>query len=312
MSIKRKYLQWLKSFLPLLLLLPLTVVLVLIRREYFDYENIMADIEALGVFYSVFGMIYAILTGLLLLEELRRLELLTEKLDLELNALQDIRDFLIYLDGDQHETEIKIKTSLMLYVKSVCENDWKAMSGKITKKIKDERTEEKIGHAMYKLKDGETNWDKIKRELKAFKHKVDIDITPQLENLMKSINNIKITNESDHISLESIMSLLADVTTYRTQRITLAQNEIPEVLYQLIFFMSSILAIGIILMGVQSLWIHLFIALSINISLIVIYILFQDLKDPFSGTWQISNDGYKRLQRRLKVNIKEHKARCGL
>ena len=93
MSSKTDFMGWLRPFLPMIIVLPLTVVVVLFVRGSgaegigpgLRYENIATDIESWGVFFSVFGMIYAFLTGLLLIEELRRYETLSEKLELELN-----------------------------------------------------------------------------------------------------------------------------------------------------------------------------------------------------------------------------------
>ena len=49
-------------------------------------------------FYSVFGMIYAIVSGFLLVEVLNRFNKLSEVVEAELNAISDVRDFLIYVD----------------------------------------------------------------------------------------------------------------------------------------------------------------------------------------------------------------------
>ena len=52
-------------------------------------------------FYSVFGMIYAIVSGFLLVEVLNRFNKLSEVVEAELNAISDVRDFLLYVDGQE-------------------------------------------------------------------------------------------------------------------------------------------------------------------------------------------------------------------
>ena len=65
-------------------------------------------------FYSVFGMIYAIVSGFLLVEVLNRFNKLSEVVEAELNAISDVRDFLLYVDG-QEDIKRSVKKELQEY-----------------------------------------------------------------------------------------------------------------------------------------------------------------------------------------------------
>jgi len=76
----------------------ITLISVLIVSKYFNYSHIFDDVSAWGTFYTVFGVLYAIIAGFLIIEALGKYNKLHEIIDEEINNLQDIRDLAIYLN----------------------------------------------------------------------------------------------------------------------------------------------------------------------------------------------------------------------
>ncbi len=95
--------KWIKKYKYTLLWFPFAVGLMWIDREFHIFLEEGAkehDNQIWEIFFNVFGMLYAVIAGLILVEEFKRFGDLHEDVELELNALQDIRDYLIYMDED--------------------------------------------------------------------------------------------------------------------------------------------------------------------------------------------------------------------
>jgi len=113
----------LKTRSPIFLSIVASFALLWIVRNVIPSEAIKTDIETWGVFFTVFGIIYAILVGFLLIEVLRRFSSLSSTIQEELNAAEDIRDFLVYIDENK-ESKRAIRKALIDYVNSVIEREW--------------------------------------------------------------------------------------------------------------------------------------------------------------------------------------------
>jgi len=262
-----EYLIWIWNYKKLFLLIPLTVFVVWTYRHFgiFDYDNKGLDIGAWEVFFNIFGTVYAVIAGLILVDEFQRHSQLKEKLELELNGIQDIRDFLDYMDvvcksdSEQEEQLIakaKIRHALFSYCMSILSKDWPLMQ------------------------QGKRN--------------LDSDTTMELRELMFKINTLVIgkDNESDKVGLRSMMNLVADITTLRTQRITLVNTAVPVQLKYLIYLMGVVLVLGIMLLGIHNIYLHLLLTFFSSSIILIIYLLFEDLHRPFEGQWKISSCGF--------------------
>jgi len=269
-----EYLLWIWNYKKLFLLLPLAVFAVWTYRHFgiFDYDGKSIDVGAWEVFFNIFGTVYAVIAGLILVDEFQRHSQLKEKLELELNALQDIRDFLDYMDvnrvingipcktktekNDQLHAKANIRCALFSYTLSILSKDWPLM------------------------REGKRN--------------LDSDTTEELKELMLQINTLVIgkDNESDKVGLSSMMSLVAEITTLRTQRITIVNATVPVQLKYLINLMGSVLVLGIMLLGIHGLYLHLLLTFFGTAIILVIYLLFEDLHRPFEGQWKISSGGF--------------------
>ncbi len=251
-------------------------LMMLVRKidpqEIIESDPIIRLAPGIGeVFFSVFGVLYAIIIGLLLVDVLGRYQKMLVIVRKELNALQDIRDFLIYCDIKK-EIKHNIKKRLQQYIEKIIDKEWKSMAVE--------------------------------------KEKEDSDTSKKLLALMRAVHKMEKPNlnTSDKIAFESIINTTALVTTYRTERLELAEEHLKSPLRYLIIFMSVILVMGFVLLIVESPWIHGFMVFAIVSAIGLLYIVIDDMNHPFSkGLWQIDNQLFKNLNKRLERSLKKKK-----
>jgi len=254
----RKILRLSKKILAFWRLIPLLATtggLTWSAREFLFHGPLLQDVEAWGVYFSVFGILYAVIIGFILIQALERFKLLNQTIDLEINAIQDIRDFTLYLDGDQEETCRDIRRALLGYVRSVVEQEWTKMA------------------------------DPSLRG--------DDDTSPELYELMHATNKIRMTNESDSVALSAIIDHVAKLTTFRTQRFCTAREYTPQQIIGLLIFMSCILVGGLILTAVQTILLHYIMTLCMATAVYLSFKTLSDLDHPLSGVWKVDSRRFK-------------------
>ena len=268
--------NWIKKYKYSLLWFPLALCLTYIDREFHLFLDPLHDNQIWEIFFNVFGMLYAVIAGLILVEEFKRFGDLHEDVELELNAMQDIRDYLIYMDEDDINADCAIKQklakheirkALFLYTASIINQDWEGMSIRCKK--------------------------------------LDTDTTEELKSLISAVHLLRVNNKSDLVGLEQIMLLVSEITTLRTQRIALAHKRVPVGLNYLISFMGFVLVAGVISLNVASLGLHLVLTGISSSVILIIYFLFQDLSDPFSGQWAMSKDGFIKFMGKIYARLIE-------
>ena len=227
-------------------------VVLLIVDKYLKYPDISTDIGSWGVFYSVFGVLYAIIIGFILISELDKFDSLSEAIDTEVNEIQNVRVLLKYFGDSQMDVINNIRKSLLSYVNSIYVTEWGKME--------------------------------TKSSLPEF--------SIELENVIESVSYLKSEDENDSIALTSMINKLSGLTECRTKRIYLSNEEIPPPIMKLLIFMSVILIFGFIIMGVQNFWIHIFMVWSLSTTLQLIINLLTDLNSPFEGIWVVEKDHY--------------------
>ena len=257
------------------------VVITLTIRHYLFYQNIDIDLGSWSVFYTTYGILYAIIIGFILVGALGRYEQLKLAVDSEINVIQNIRDFLIYFSdstsmqraevkdsrSEQINVLLNIRQALYTYVKSVYEKEWLEMSDKT-----------------------ETT---------------DPDSTQELKDIIVSVSKLESQDENDSIALTSIINSLSDLTNHRTKRIYLSNEEIPPPIMKLLIFMSIFLVSGFLILGVQNVWVHLIMIISFSTTIQLIINLLTDLNNPFSGIWNIDNKRYVALAEKIKSKMDE-------
>jgi hypothetical protein len=103
------------SMVPLLTSTIATTLLTLLTRHYFKYEGIADDVNIWSGFFTVFGVIYAIVAGFLLVEVPGRFGRLSNTIEAELNAVESLRAYLVYL-GDSGQKAGGKSASLLLII----------------------------------------------------------------------------------------------------------------------------------------------------------------------------------------------------
>ena len=102
------------------------VVITLATRHYIFYQNIEIDLASWAVFYTTYGILYAIIIGFILVGALGRYEQLKLAVDSEINVIQNIRDFLIYFSDSNSIQRAEAKDSSsehspsFIYICQIC------------------------------------------------------------------------------------------------------------------------------------------------------------------------------------------------
>ena len=100
---------------PLLISGVLSALILVSVKEYVQYKEIFEDVAAWSAFFSVFGIVYAIVAGFLLVTVLTKYSDLNQAIENELNAIETVRDFLTYLDDEKNEVKNSIIDALSHY-----------------------------------------------------------------------------------------------------------------------------------------------------------------------------------------------------
>ncbi|MDM8559833.1 DUF4239 domain-containing protein [Candidatus Parabeggiatoa sp. HSG14] len=207
----------------------------------------------LEIFFSIFSIIYAIVAGFVIMVLLENYNAINAYIWAEINALQDLRDYLVYVDN-QDEVVDKIKRTVKIYAESVIEKEWPEMVSS---------------------------------------SKVDMDTSAEIYEVMKSINKIEITNQSDTVALSKLIDTVGNITTHRTNRLYSSYEKLPFLLMLFIIISSFLVVFIFTLLPIQDTIIR-FLLNWVNIFAVVfIYIIIWDLSHPFNGTWSISNEPYR-------------------
>jgi hypothetical protein len=225
----------------------ISVLVLLFFRKYFTYQYVFEDVSAWSTFYTVFGVLYAVITGFLIIEALSKYNKIQDIIEEEINTLQDIRDLIFFLNPDK-KIKNKILTELKEYVQSV-----------VNKELKD---------------NGRRGNDKLNK---------DSDTTKEMYDIFKQINRIAIEEEKDKIFINMLIQKMMDVTTFRTKRIAASAQKLPSSLKLLLKFMSWALILGIVLLGVHSTSIHIVMIVSLVFSIELLKSIILDIDNQFKG-----------------------------
>jgi hypothetical protein len=246
---------------PLLLSGALAALILTSIREYVQYREIFEDVAAWSAFFSVFGIVYAIVAGFLLVTVLTKYSDLNQAIENELNAIETVRDFLIYLNDEKNEVKNGIICALSHYTSSVLNKDWPEMSNP---------------HDL-----------------------MDSDTSEELYEIMRKSKKISVDTESDGVVFTAIVENISDITKLRTRRIALANERLPPRLKFLMVFMSVVLIAAFIFLGVQNIYTHVAILVSLSVSIHLLYMVIEDLDHPFYGIWNINRRPLEELVRRF-------------
>ena len=228
----------------------ITALLLISVKEYVKYAGIFEDVAAWSAFFSVFGIVYAIVAGFLLVTVLTKYSDLSQAIENELNAIETVRDFLIYLNDTNKEVKSNIKNALSNYTFSLLNKEWSEMSDP--------------------------------------HEPMDSDTSDELYEIMRKSKEIKVNRDSDEVVFTAIIENISDITKLRTRRIALANEKLPPRLKILMVFMSIVLVAAFMLLGVQNIYTHVAIVVSLSVAIHLLYMIIEDLDHPFYGIWNIN------------------------
>lgn len=224
----------------------------------------------LEVFFGLFGAFYAIIVGFIIFIAMESYNRVRALIGAEVNALQDLRDFLVFVDDDptdpaksNEQARMRIRNTLYGYVKQVVTREWPIMCS---------------GRRMT----------------------ADFRDTPEeLTALMKAVNGIHVGNRSDAIALQLMVDTIAQVTTHRTDRLAACGDRLPGALRHLVFWISLLAVLVFSVIEIADPTVKWTLS-AINVfSITFIYFIVLDLNDPFRGAWRIDQSDFEDLLRRL-------------
>jgi hypothetical protein len=105
----------------------LGVALTCVNFFYLSYSGDSTDISSWGSFFTTYGTLFAIISGMVLVNVLERFQALQTVVEDELNAIERIRDSLVYLDLHP-TTHTAFLQGLLDYLHLVAQSEWDEMS----------------------------------------------------------------------------------------------------------------------------------------------------------------------------------------
>ena len=184
--------------LQILVLTGTSVGLMFLSRRYGEYGGSVQDMTPWSIFATVFGTVYAITEGFLLASVLSRYGSLSLAIENELNAVESLRDFLVYFypaegapNADVELAVAEVNRSLAVYVQHFAGNDWRRMC---------------------------YGWGD---------EPLDSDTCPELYHIIQSIRDLPTTTDRQLIALRLLMVTAAQLCEHRTKRIALANDRLP-------------------------------------------------------------------------------------
>ena len=120
---------------------------------------------------------------------------------------------------------------------------------------------------------------------------------------MRSGKRIKISEASDGIVLSALIETISDITKLRTKRIALANERLPPRLRALMLFMSTTLVGAFVFLGVQGIFAHVYMLVTLTVSIHLLYMVIEDLDHPFYGVWNIGRGPLDELVKRFEDDL---------
>jgi hypothetical protein len=218
--------------------------------------DLSIPLEELGVFLGLFGALYTIVVGFVIFILVENYAELRDVTNLELNALTDLRDYLLYLDMDAKDA-VSDRTSSALagYADCVANKEWPNMS---------------------------------RRDY------IDLD-APEVTALIESVHSIDTggeLNESDKIALENLMRLVGELTTLRSRRLAGTHERIPATMYLFVVLMG-LLSIFLFALSDSDRASKVILGAANVTAVVFVCHMIHDLSNPFRGQWSISCEGFK-------------------
>lgn len=132
------------------------------------------------------------------------------------------------------------------------------------------------------------------------------DTSEELYEIMRKGKGIQVTRERDSVVLSALVENISEITKMRTRRIALANERLPPRLRILMVFMSIALVGAFVLLGVRCVFTHVFIVVTLTISIHLLYMIIEDLDHPFHGVWNINRAPLDELAKSFEDELREN------
>jgi len=251
--------------------------------------------QSLEVFVSVFGLAYAIVVGLLIIEAHGRFHRLSSAFRSELNAISDIHDCLGYF-ANCEQTKKKIRIQLLRYVGRLKKYEWPLMEYA--------RAGSRV--VMQYLMHPERKSDKMWGHYGIQEYKrIDPFRVRGMDEIVEAVRELKPTAEDGRCAWQTIIDKICDLTTQRMDRLELAENGLKGYLKSFLIFMSVVIVGATLFLSQAALWLHLFIVGATVAGLVGLYMILIDVDRPFSGVWRINKKLLDAIMEKLAGENKE-------
>lgn len=246
------------------------------------------DVATLEIFVSVFGLAYAVVVGLLIVEAHGRFHALSSAFRGEMNAIGDIDDCLGYFDDSDENKQAKcrIRRLLLDYTGTTKKYEWPLMerSREGSSQLK-EFLEDKHSHPedeQWKLyippSDKHAGWGMI-----------DPFRGRGVRELIRAVRDLRSDSGGECCASQAVVDKICDLTTQRTERLELAENGLRGYLKFLLIFMSVVIFGGTLALTIAQFWLHLLMVWATIGGLVGLYMVLEDVDRPFSGFWRIDS-----------------------
>jgi hypothetical protein len=227
---------------------------VLSIRSWDAVATTKDDVPIWEIFFSLFGLVYAIIVGLFIIEAHRRMRELSTIVQSELNAVGDLEDFLEYFRENEHEAAAEeVRDRLRIYASSLIADLEQP------KKAPKEQAQER------------------RREIASI-----IDAVMALEPPE--------AGTASESALDAIVRKIADLTTFRSQKTEMARRGFPGLFYGLLAVMTAVVVVGFSVMAVPSKGLHYVFVTVTAAALTWLVTLVWDVDHPLEGYWNIREE----------------------
>ena len=248
------------------------VTLTCINYFYVEYNGEDTDIGSWGSFFTTYGTLFAIISGMVLANVLERFQNLENVVEEELNAIESIRDTLVYLNLQPQDHQAYLQV-LCDYLKAIADKEWPSM-------LAVESESAKI--------DSDTN-----KELIAI-HEHTAELLHRKPNGGIAVSLIE----------SLIIPLILELGKFRTHRLALAEAQLPPRLKFLLLWMIFFLVVGFILMSVENLYVNIFMTVAVSGAIQWLFTVITDLDHPFFGIWNVSRSQLDTLILKFEHSIR--------
>jgi hypothetical protein len=209
--------------------------------------DVHIDAGVASVFFSVLGIVYAILIGFAVYMVSNDFNEMRRCVFGEVNQLQNAWDYLSFVDN-QEDVVTTVAEALKQHIAFILFREWPIMCS-------DEA--------------------------------VDISTPASMKSLMRAVNAIRITNHSDSVALEKLIDCVASAERYRVDRLVASRQRLPNLVYHLVVLLSVITVFIFSFLAIESLWINLALNGVNGFAIALVCLIIRDLDNPFRGAWRI-------------------------